>query len=62
MDEIKYYVFTNTNTEVEEIRVHVMEISGRVFMEGYLEDPRKKDLSGQQISDYHNSVRYEKVK
>lgn len=36
IDEAKYYTFTNTNKDVQEIRVHIMEISGRVFMEGYL--------------------------
>lgn len=39
-----------------------MEISGRVFMEGYLKDPRVSDQTGKEIVDYHNSVRYEKIK
>lgn len=42
--------------------MHIVEISGRVFMEGYLEDPRKKDLSGQAISDFHNSINFEESK
>jgi hypothetical protein len=46
IDESRYYAFTNTNKDVKEIRIHVMEISGRVFMEGFWSDPRKKDLSG----------------
>jgi hypothetical protein len=35
-----------------------MEISGRVFMEGYLKDPRMDGQTGKEIVDYHNSVRY----
>ena len=62
IDQSKYYVFTNTNKDIKDVRVHVVEISGRVFMEGYLEDPRKKDLSGQALYDFHNSINFEEAK
>lgn len=38
-----------------------MEISGRVFMEGFQADPRHEDMEGKEILDYHNSVRFNKV-
>lgn len=44
IDQKKYYLFTNTNEDVEEIRVHKMEISGKIFLSGYREDPRKANL------------------
>ncbi len=31
-------------------------------MQGYLDDPRKKDLKGQALYDFHNSINFEEVK
>ena len=40
IDQSKYYLFTNRHADVTEIRIHLVEISGRVKIEGYYGDPR----------------------
>lgn len=62
IDEQRYYLFTNRQSDNKEIRAHLMEISGRVKIEGFYEDPRTKDLEGQQVTDFHNVVRFSNVK
>jgi len=47
---------------VTEIRIHVVEISGRVKAEGFYGDPRSEDLAGQEIYPFHNAVRYSNIK
>lgn len=58
IDEDRYYLFTNRQSDIKEVRVHLMEISGRVKIQGFYEDPRTKDLEGQEVTDYHNMLKF----
>lgn len=39
-----------------------MEISGRVKFVGYNQDPRTNNMEGQEITDFHNVLKFSNMK